>query len=138
MCIMNVVFPFVNSIFFFQYLVLILCLIVRQPSNFHDLLCNPVILDYIKLTQFNISTYNTTKILHSLYFSLQFVEIPNIIRMGSGYLYGREGYKDNEYQGRSRGFDQYGSRSRSTDRDMDSTYEDDGKYSSRFAYILFS
>ncbi|XP_022858474.1 uncharacterized protein LOC111379346 [Olea europaea var. sylvestris] len=54
--------------------------------------------------------------------------------MGSGYLYGREGYKDNEYQGRSRGFDQYGSRSRSTDRDMDSTYEDDGKYSSSNAH----
>ncbi|KAL2470185.1 Clathrin interactor EPSIN 2 [Abeliophyllum distichum] len=44
-----------------------------------------------------------------------------------------EGYRDDDYRGRSRGIDdyQYGSRSRSADRDTDRAYEDDGQYSSR-------
>ncbi|GFY92852.1 ENTH/VHS family protein [Actinidia rufa] len=46
---------------------------------------------------------------------------------------GRDGYRDDDYRGRSRSIDdyQYGSRSRSSDREKDRAYEDDGHYSSR-------
>ncbi|XP_057499152.1 clathrin interactor EPSIN 2-like isoform X1 [Actinidia eriantha] len=46
---------------------------------------------------------------------------------------GRDGYRDDDYRGRSRSIDdyQYGSRSRSSDRERDRAYEDDGHYSSR-------
>ncbi|XP_050372730.1 clathrin interactor EPSIN 2 [Argentina anserina] len=46
---------------------------------------------------------------------------------------GREGYRDDDYRGRSRSVDgdQYGSRSRSSDRERERAYDDDGQYSSR-------
>ena len=46
---------------------------------------------------------------------------------------GREGYRDDDYHGRSRSVDeyQYGSRSRSSDRERERAYDDDGQYSSR-------
>ncbi|CAI9778233.1 unnamed protein product [Fraxinus pennsylvanica] len=46
---------------------------------------------------------------------------------------GRGGSRDDEYRGRSRSIDnnQYGSRSRSAERDRDRAYEDDSQYSSR-------
>ncbi|XP_043723882.1 clathrin interactor EPSIN 2 isoform X2 [Telopea speciosissima] len=45
----------------------------------------------------------------------------------------KDGYRDDDYRGRSRSNDdyQYGSRSRSSDGDRDRAYEDDGRYSSR-------
>ncbi|XP_030937916.1 clathrin interactor EPSIN 2-like [Quercus lobata] len=45
----------------------------------------------------------------------------------------RDGYRDDDYRGRSRSVDdyQYGSRSRSSDRDKDRAFDDDGQYSSR-------
>ncbi|XP_061360191.1 clathrin interactor EPSIN 2-like [Gastrolobium bilobum] len=56
-------------------------------------------------------------------------------RYGRGYeeRYSRDGYKDDEYRGRSQSVDdyQYGSRSRSSDRDHDRSYDDDGQRSSR-------
>ncbi|KAI3459748.1 hypothetical protein Pfo_016411 [Paulownia fortunei] len=47
--------------------------------------------------------------------------------------YGRDGYRDDDYQGRGQSVDdyQYGSRSRSADRDRNRANEDDGQYSSR-------
>ncbi|XP_058183962.1 clathrin interactor EPSIN 2-like isoform X2 [Rhododendron vialii] len=47
--------------------------------------------------------------------------------------YGRDGYRDDDHRGRSRSIDdyQYGSRSRSADRERERAYEDDGQYSSR-------
>ncbi|KAJ6941274.1 clathrin interactor EPSIN 2-like [Populus alba x Populus x berolinensis] len=45
--------------------------------------------------------------------------------------YGRDGYRDDDYQGRSRSVDGYGSRSRSSDRDRDRAFDDDGQSSSR-------
>ncbi|XP_023526812.1 clathrin interactor EPSIN 2-like isoform X1 [Cucurbita pepo subsp. pepo] len=47
--------------------------------------------------------------------------------------YNRAGYKDDDYRGRSRSIDdhQYGSRSRSFDRDGERTYDDDSHVSSR-------
>lgn len=48
--------------------------------------------------------------------------------------YGREGYRDDDYRGRSQSIDdyQYGaSRSRSHDRERDRSVDDDGQYSSR-------
>ncbi|CAI0541239.1 unnamed protein product [Linum tenue] len=45
--------------------------------------------------------------------------------------YGRDGYRDDDYRGRSRSNDGYGSRGRSSDRDRDRGYDDDGQYSSR-------
>ncbi|TYK16961.1 clathrin interactor EPSIN 2 isoform X2 [Cucumis melo var. makuwa] len=47
--------------------------------------------------------------------------------------YNRDGYKDDDYRGRSRNIDdyQYGSRSRSSDRDGERAYDDDGQVSSR-------
>ncbi|KAL3572896.1 hypothetical protein D5086_026800 [Populus alba] len=47
--------------------------------------------------------------------------------------YGRDGYRDDDYQGRSRSIDDYGSRSRSSDRDRDHAFDDDGQSSSRGA-----
>lgn len=49
----------------------------------------------------------------------------------------RDGYKDDDYRGRSRSVDdfQYGSRSRSSDRDRDRAFDDDAQYSSRYASI---
>lgn len=49
--------------------------------------------------------------------------------------YGRDGYRDDDHRGRSRSIDdyQYGSRSRSADRERERAYEDDGQYSSRYA-----
>lgn len=45
---------------------------------------------------------------------------------------GRDGYRDNDYRGRSRSVDfEYGSRSRSSDRDKHRADEDDGQHSSR-------
>ncbi|KAK3015065.1 hypothetical protein RJ639_007035 [Escallonia herrerae] len=46
--------------------------------------------------------------------------------------YGRDGFRDDDYRGRSRSVDDYhyGSRSRSSDRERDRAYEDDGQYSS--------
>lgn len=46
---------------------------------------------------------------------------------------GREGFRDDDYRGRSRSVDeyQYGSRSRSSDRERERAYDDDGQYSSR-------
>lgn len=56
-------------------------------------------------------------------------------RYGRDYeeRYSRDGYKDDDYRGRSRSVDdyQYGPRSRSTDRDRDRPFDDDGQYSSR-------
>ena len=46
--------------------------------------------------------------------------------------YGRDGYRDDDYQGRSRSIDDYGSRSRSSDRDRDHAFDDDGQSSSRY------
>ncbi|KAG7995190.1 hypothetical protein I3843_01G096100 [Carya illinoinensis] len=47
--------------------------------------------------------------------------------------YNRDGYRDDDYRGRSQSADdyQYGSRSRSFDRDRDRAFDDDGQYSSR-------
>ncbi|XP_028114103.1 clathrin interactor EPSIN 2-like isoform X2 [Camellia sinensis] len=47
--------------------------------------------------------------------------------------YGRDGYRDDDSRGRSRSIDdsQYGSRSRSANRERDCTYGDDGQYSAR-------
>ncbi|KAJ7957359.1 Clathrin interactor EPSIN like [Quillaja saponaria] len=47
--------------------------------------------------------------------------------------YSRDGSRDDDYRGRSRTIDDYqhGSRSKSSDRDRDNTYNDDGQYSSR-------
>ncbi|XP_040999598.1 clathrin interactor EPSIN 2-like isoform X2 [Juglans microcarpa x Juglans regia] len=46
--------------------------------------------------------------------------------------YSRDGYRDDDYRGRSQSVDyQYGSRSRSSDRDRDHAFDDDGQYSSR-------
>lgn len=47
--------------------------------------------------------------------------------------YNRDGFKDDDYRGRSRSIDdyQYGSRSRSSDRDGERTFDDDGQASSR-------
>ncbi|KAL8122448.1 clathrin interactor EPSIN 2-like isoform X1 [Apium graveolens] len=47
--------------------------------------------------------------------------------------YGRDGYRDDDSRGRSPSMDDYnyGPRSRSSDRDRDRSYEDDGQYSSR-------
>ncbi|CAM8911673.1 unnamed protein product [Rhodiola kirilowii] len=47
--------------------------------------------------------------------------------------YERDGYRDDDYRGRSKSVEgqKYGSRSRSYDRDRDRAYEDDGNYSSR-------
>ncbi|XP_038883619.1 clathrin interactor EPSIN 2-like [Benincasa hispida] len=47
--------------------------------------------------------------------------------------YNRDGFKDDDYRGRSRNIDDYqhGSRSRSSDRDGERTYDDDGQASSR-------
>ena len=49
--------------------------------------------------------------------------------------YNRDGYRDDDYRGRSRSVDdyQYGSRSRSSDRNGERTY-DDGQVSSRYAH----
>ncbi|XP_028954657.1 clathrin interactor EPSIN 2-like isoform X2 [Malus domestica] len=46
---------------------------------------------------------------------------------------GREGYRDDDYRGRSRSVDDYrhGSRSRSSDRERERSIDDDGHYSSR-------
>ncbi|POO03412.1 ENTH domain containing protein [Trema orientale] len=56
-------------------------------------------------------------------------------RYGRDYeeRYGRDGYRDDDYRGRSRSIDdnQYGPRSRSSDRDRESSFNDDGQYSSR-------
>lgn len=56
-------------------------------------------------------------------------------RYGSNYdeRTSRDGYRDDDYRGRSRSVDDhnYSSRSRSSDRDRDRAYEDDGQYSSR-------
>lgn len=51
--------------------------------------------------------------------------------------YSRDGYRDDDYRGRSQTVDynQYGSRSRSSDRYRDRGYEDDGQYSSRFFHF---
>lgn len=60
-------------------------------------------------------------------------------RYGKDYeeRYSRDGYRDDEYSGRSRSADdyQYGSRSRSSDRDHDRGYDDDGQHSSRYVSI---
>ncbi|OVA11382.1 Epsin domain [Macleaya cordata] len=47
--------------------------------------------------------------------------------------YGRDGYRDDDYRGRSRSNDDYqsGSRSRSSDRYRERAFDDDGRYSSR-------
>ncbi|KAL6503600.1 hypothetical protein OROGR_025523 [Orobanche gracilis] len=47
--------------------------------------------------------------------------------------HGRDGYRDDDYQGRGQSIDEYryGSRSKSTDREMSHSNEDDGHYSSR-------
>ncbi|XP_028106216.1 clathrin interactor EPSIN 3 isoform X3 [Camellia sinensis] len=46
--------------------------------------------------------------------------------------YSRDGYRDDDHQGRSRSIDdyQYSSRGRSSDRERDRAYDDDGQYSS--------
>jgi hypothetical protein len=51
--------------------------------------------------------------------------------------YSRDGYKDDDYRGRSRSVDDFqdGSRSRSFDRDRDRAFDDDGQYSSRYVSI---
>lgn len=53
--------------------------------------------------------------------------------------YGRDGYKDDEYRGRGQSIDdyQYGSRSRSADRERSQANEDDGQYSSRFVELPY-
>ncbi|GMP78321.1 hypothetical protein CsSME_00034282 [Camellia sinensis var. sinensis] len=47
--------------------------------------------------------------------------------------YSRDGYRDDDHQGRSRSIDdyQYSSRGRSSDRERDRAYDDDGQYSSK-------
>ena len=47
--------------------------------------------------------------------------------------YGRDGYKDDDYRGRSRSNEdyQYGSRSRSADRDRDRAFDEESNHSSR-------
>ncbi|GFP80717.1 clathrin interactor epsin 2 [Phtheirospermum japonicum] len=47
--------------------------------------------------------------------------------------YGRDGYRDDDHRGRGQNIDEYhyGSRSRSADRDMNRSNEDDSQYSSR-------
>ncbi|XP_024022083.1 clathrin interactor EPSIN 2 isoform X1 [Morus notabilis] len=47
--------------------------------------------------------------------------------------YGRDGDRDDDYRGRSQSVDgnQYGQRSRSSDRDRERSFDDDGQYSSR-------
>ncbi|KAG2720924.1 hypothetical protein I3760_02G056700 [Carya illinoinensis] len=55
-------------------------------------------------------------------------------RYGRDYeeRYSRDGYRDDDYRGRSQSVDyQYGSRSRSSDRDRDHAFDEDGQYSSR-------
>ncbi|XP_022137872.1 clathrin interactor EPSIN 2 isoform X2 [Momordica charantia] len=55
-------------------------------------------------------------------------------RYGRDYeeRYNRDGYRDDDYRGRSRSIDdQYGSRSRSSDRNGERTYDDDGQIPSR-------
>ncbi|XP_020210216.1 clathrin interactor EPSIN 2 isoform X2 [Cajanus cajan] len=54
-------------------------------------------------------------------------------RYGRDYeeRYSRDGYRDDEYRGRSVDEDQYGSRSRNSDRDHDHNFDDDGHRSSR-------
>ena len=59
-------------------------------------------------------------------------------RYGRDYedRYSKDGYRDDDYRGRSRSVDgdQYGTRSRSSDRDH--AFDDDGA-SSRYAFIYF-
>lgn len=59
-------------------------------------------------------------------------------RYGRDYeeRYGRDGYRDDDYRGRSRSVDyQYDTRSRSSDRDRD---DDDGQHSSRYEPIWYN
>ncbi|KAL0432943.1 UNVERIFIED_CONTAM: Clathrin interactor EPSIN 2 [Sesamum latifolium] len=50
--------------------------------------------------------------------------------------YGRDGYRDDDYRGRSQTVDDYhyGSRSRSADQDRNRANDDDGQYSSRYSW----
>lgn len=61
-------------------------------------------------------------------------------RYGRGYdECSRDGNRDDDHRGRSRSVDDhsYDSRSRSSDRDRNRAYDDDGQYSSRFVFAPF-
>lgn len=61
-------------------------------------------------------------------------------RYGRGYdERSRDGNRDDDHRGRSRSVDDYSydSRSRSSDRDRNCAYDDDGQYSSRFVFAPF-
>lgn len=52
---------------------------------------------------------------------------------------GRDRYRDDEYRGRrSVDGDSYGRRSRSSDRDRERAYADEGPYSSRYVYTQYT